>query len=184
MRFAVMRRSDSPALRIRACERSRRVDPGDGERFNGLVATAHRWSRRWRVAGADVRSSLSCLFRSSRPTRGPRKLEERSRLFPPSQPRCTWGHGLLALTHRRLPAAGPLAVDQASGRSNRGCDWLAGSDMPVLSQRFNGQRFDERRMAVMAATAPGRTAEATSYWVPRRLADRLSKFEPRNTASR
>jgi transposase len=43
--------------------------------FNVSVATAHRWWRRWREAGADERLSLSCLLdRSSRPARSPRQL--------------------------------------------------------------------------------------------------------------
>jgi transposase InsO family protein len=43
--------------------------------FNVSVATAHRWWRRWRDAGAGERQSMSCLFdRSSRPARSPRQL--------------------------------------------------------------------------------------------------------------
>jgi transposase InsO family protein len=43
--------------------------------FNVSVATAHRWWRRWREAGADERASLACLFdRSSCPARSPRRL--------------------------------------------------------------------------------------------------------------
>jgi transposase InsO family protein len=44
-------------------------------RFSVSPATACRWSRRWRVATAEQRSSLSCLLdRSSRPRRMPRLL--------------------------------------------------------------------------------------------------------------
>jgi transposase InsO family protein len=43
--------------------------------FNVSPATAHRWWHRWLGAGAEARSSLSCLFdRSSRPHRSPRQL--------------------------------------------------------------------------------------------------------------
>ena len=43
--------------------------------FNVSVATAHRWSKRWRDAGAGERSSRSCLFdHSSRPAHSPRRL--------------------------------------------------------------------------------------------------------------
>jgi transposase InsO family protein len=45
------------------------------EAFNVSVATAHRWSKRWRQASTAERGSLSCLFdRSSRPARSPRRL--------------------------------------------------------------------------------------------------------------
>ncbi|MGH3013035.1 MAG: leucine zipper domain-containing protein, partial [Gaiellaceae bacterium] len=43
--------------------------------FNVSVATAHRWSKRWRQASASERESLSCLLdRSSRPAHSPRQL--------------------------------------------------------------------------------------------------------------
>ena len=43
--------------------------------FNVSVATAHRWSKRWRQASEGERGSLSCLFdRSSRPAHSPRQL--------------------------------------------------------------------------------------------------------------
>ena len=43
--------------------------------FNVSVATAHRWWRRWRDAGAGERESRSCLFdRSSRPAHSPHRL--------------------------------------------------------------------------------------------------------------
>jgi transposase InsO family protein len=43
--------------------------------FNVSPATAHRWWHRWLEAGAEARSTLSCLFdRSSRPHRSPQRL--------------------------------------------------------------------------------------------------------------
>jgi len=43
--------------------------------FNVSIATAHRWWKRWRDAGAGERSSRSCLLdRSSRPAHSPRRL--------------------------------------------------------------------------------------------------------------
>jgi transposase len=43
--------------------------------FSVSPATAHRWWHRWREAGEDARSTLSCLFdRSSCPRRSPRRL--------------------------------------------------------------------------------------------------------------
>ena len=43
--------------------------------FNVSLATAHRWSKRWRQASAAEQRSLSCLFdRSSLPRRSPRRL--------------------------------------------------------------------------------------------------------------
>jgi hypothetical protein len=55
-----------------------------GRDCSPLVAPpANRWSGR-------ALEPVLHVDRSSRPTRSPRQLEERSRLFPPSQRRCNW----------------------------------------------------------------------------------------------
>ena len=49
--------------------------PQSARTFNVSVATAHRWWKRWRDAGAGERESRSCLFdRSSRPAHSPHRL--------------------------------------------------------------------------------------------------------------
>jgi transposase InsO family protein len=66
--------------------------------FNVSVATAHRWWRRWREAGADERSSLACLLdRSSRPARSPRRLaSELEQAICECRRRTGWGPRLVA----------------------------------------------------------------------------------------
>jgi transposase len=63
-RFALVRAVED-GLSLKAAAAAFKVSP----------ATAHRWWHRWRDAGAEARSTLSCLFdRSSRPHRSPRRL--------------------------------------------------------------------------------------------------------------
>jgi hypothetical protein len=74
--------------------------------FNVSVATAHRWSKRWRQASEAEHGSLSCLLdRSSRPTRSPRRL-------PPEAERaicdCRTPDGLGATARRRRDRLLPL----------------------------------------------------------------------------
>ena len=66
--------------------------------FNVSVATAHRWSKRWRQASAAERGSLSCLLdRSSRPARSPRQLApERERAICDCRRKTGWGPRLVA----------------------------------------------------------------------------------------
>jgi len=66
--------------------------------FNVSVATAHRWSKRWRQASEAERGSLSCLFdRSSRPARSPRRLSpEAERAICDCRLRTGWGPRLVA----------------------------------------------------------------------------------------
>jgi transposase len=66
--------------------------------FSVSPATAHRWSHRWREAGAEARQTLSCLCdRSSRPHRSPRELagELQERICACRQ-RTGWGPRLVA----------------------------------------------------------------------------------------
>ena len=66
--------------------------------FNVSVATAHRWSKRWRQASAAERGSLSCLLdRSSRPARSPRQLApELERAICDCRRKTGWGPRLVA----------------------------------------------------------------------------------------
>jgi transposase InsO family protein len=66
--------------------------------FNVSVATAHRWSKRWRQASDFERRSLSCLFdRSSRPRHSPRQLRpELERAICDCRRRTGWGPRLVA----------------------------------------------------------------------------------------
>jgi transposase InsO family protein len=66
--------------------------------FNVSVATAHRWSKRWRQASEAERGSLSCLLdRSSRPARSPRQLApELERAICDCRRKTGWGPRLVA----------------------------------------------------------------------------------------
>jgi len=66
--------------------------------FSVSPATAHRWWRRWRDAGEDARTSLSCLFdRPSRPHRCPRQLApELAEAICECRRRTGWGPRLVA----------------------------------------------------------------------------------------
>jgi len=66
--------------------------------FNVSLATAHRWSKRWRQASAAEQRSLSCLFdRSSRPTHSPRRLApELERAICDCRRKTGWGPRLVA----------------------------------------------------------------------------------------
>ena len=66
--------------------------------FNVSPATAHRWWHRWVAAGAEARSSLSCLFdRSSRPHRSPRQLApELAEAICDCRRKTGWGPRLIA----------------------------------------------------------------------------------------
>ncbi len=66
--------------------------------FNVSVATAHRWSKRWRQASEHERASLSCLFdRSSRPTRSPRRFApELEQVICDCRRETGWGPRLVA----------------------------------------------------------------------------------------
>jgi transposase InsO family protein len=66
--------------------------------FNVSPATAHRWWHRWVAAGAEARSSLSCLFdRSSRPHRSPRQLApELAETICDCRRKTGWGPRLIA----------------------------------------------------------------------------------------
>jgi transposase InsO family protein len=68
------------------------------EAFNVSVATAHRWSKRWRLASEVERVSLSCLLdRSSRPVYSPRRLTpEFERAICDCRLRTGWGPRLVA----------------------------------------------------------------------------------------
>jgi len=67
-------------------------------RFGVSPATAHRWWRRWRSAGAEARATLSCLFdRSSRPHRSPRQLApELAEAICACRRKTGWGPRLVA----------------------------------------------------------------------------------------
>jgi transposase len=67
--------------------------------FSVSPATACRWSRRWREAGAADRASLACLHdRSSRPKRMPRQLPAgEQRRICTARRRTGWGPRLLTL---------------------------------------------------------------------------------------
>jgi transposase InsO family protein len=66
--------------------------------FNVSVATAHRWSKRWRQASEGERGSLSCVLdRSSRPARSPRQLApELERAICDCREKTGWGPRLVA----------------------------------------------------------------------------------------
>jgi len=66
--------------------------------FNVSVATAHRWSKRWRQASESERGSPSCLFdRSSRPAHSPRQLRpELERAICDCRLQTGWGPRLVA----------------------------------------------------------------------------------------
>jgi transposase len=66
--------------------------------FSVSPATAHRWSHRWREAGAEARRTLSCLCdRSSRPRRCPRELDrELQERICACRRRTGWGPRLIA----------------------------------------------------------------------------------------
>jgi transposase InsO family protein len=66
--------------------------------FSVSPATAHRWSHRWREAGAEARRTLSCLCdRSSRPRRCPRELDrELQERICACRRRTGWGPRLVA----------------------------------------------------------------------------------------
>lgn len=66
--------------------------------FNVSVATAHRWSKRWKTASASERVSLGCLLdRSSRPAHSPRRLAPKlERAICECRLRTGWGPRLVA----------------------------------------------------------------------------------------
>jgi transposase InsO family protein len=67
--------------------------------FSVSPATACRWSRRWREASSEERSSLTCLLdRSSKPRRMPRQLSPREQeRICAARRRTGWGPRLLTL---------------------------------------------------------------------------------------
>ena len=99
--------------------------------FNVSLATAHRWWKRWRDAGAGEGESRSCLFdRSSRPAHSPHRLApELEEAICACRRQTGWGPRLVAgatgfahstvckvlKQHRHLPAT----ADRSASLRNR-----------------------------------------------------------------